>query len=487
MLCYTSKIVSCIDLPLMSAISPEKLKSVEEPLTLPASHVVEEDSDAAPRIENPVKVVIASSFVLRLAGGSTAIMLSAYLKQDVGAAIGMIGLLYSLFYITEFTLAPVFGAISDLRGRRLILVLGPLIGAFALLLYPISAIASLGAISVWLLSFARLLEGVATAAKVPSALGYLADATSGESKRQAILRGRVMGLYESAFLVGMVGGNLLGSKLWELLSVSGFYIVALIYLVATAMLFFWVPETLPVEAKEHHNQSKQAVGDAAHPVRELLKTRLRAYASLLKEPVLRSFVPAWLAINAVVGVMGSLVQPTLIKAKEGTVDVFPNQLLDGKFTTSHAAFAFVGIGVVFMLGIFAWSQVYARIRKTTVMLIAVGGLGLAVASLYAINNQLLNAWAMVPLLAVGIFLMSGFTPVALGYLAEISGTRVEHRGAVMGLYSVFLGLGQFIGSSGGGLFVQWAGNGFNSLILTVLLLGIVATIAVIWLRAKHAV
>lgn len=481
----------------MSVVAPKELKATSKEITAAEDVAVsaptyeEVEHESALRIENPVKVVIASSFVLRLAGGSTAIMLSSYLKQDVAATIGAIGILYSLFYVTELTLAPVFGAISDLRGRRFILILGPFLGALALLLYPISAIASLAAISIWVLAGARLLEGISTAAKVPSALGYLADATSGESKERAALRGRVMGFYEGAFLVGMVGGNLLGSALWEAIHVSSFYIVSLIYLVATVMLFFFVPESLPAEAREHHGKSKEAFSGDSHPVRAILRSRLRAYSSLLKEPVLRSFVPAWLAINAVVGVMGSLAQPMLIKPKEGTLSQFPDQILDGKFTPSQAGLAFVGIGLVFMLGIFVWSLLYARVRKTSVMLIAVGGLGLACAALFVINDQILpaswGAWAMIPLLAVGIFLMSGFTPVALGYLAEISGTRVEHRGAVMGLYSVFLGLGQLIGSSGGGLFVQWLGQGFNGLILAVFLLGVVAAVAVVWLRAKHGV
>ena len=99
----------------------------EEAITLSAS-AKEGESAAALRIETPVKVVIASSFVLRLAGASTAIMLAAYLKQEMEARIDVIGILGALFYVVELTLAPIFGAISDLRGRRPILILGPFWG-----------------------------------------------------------------------------------------------------------------------------------------------------------------------------------------------------------------------------------------------------------------------------------------------------------------------------------------------------------------------
>jgi predicted MFS family arabinose efflux permease len=57
----------------------------------------------------------------------------------------------------------------------------------------------------------------------------------------------------------------------------------------------------------------------------------------------------------------------------------------------------------------------------------------------------------------------------------------------MGLYSVFLGLGQLIGSGFGGFFITWVNLGFNGLILGTFLLGIVAFSTVLWLRVKHEV
>jgi MFS family permease len=450
-----------------------------------------DDSGPPLHINNPLKVVIASSFVLRLAGASTAIMLAAYLRQVVNAQTDLIGILSALFYVTELTLAPVFGALSDLRGRRFILILGPAVGVIALPIYPISALASISIMGVFILAAARLLEGISTAAKVPSALGYLADATSGDSPRRTALRGRVMGFYEISFLVGLVGGTVMGGALWDTFKSTGFFLISFFYLVAALMLFFFVPESLPAEARKNNELSKMTAADAAHPVRAMLRSRLRSYSVLLKEPALRSFVPAWLAINAVVGLMGNLVQPIMIKPREGTPSQFPDQLLDGKFTTSEVGFVFAGFGLIFMLGIFVWSLLYGRIRKTTVMLAAIGGLFLTCVALFGVNNQWLPApagpWALVPLLVVGIFLVSGFTPVALAYLAEISGARVEHRGAVMGLYSVFLGLGQLIGSGGGGFFIKWLGQGFNGLVIGTVLLGIIGFVAVFWLRTKHRV
>lgn len=464
----------------MSSITTDEITTLAD-----TDEHVDLEGAKAERMTNPMKVVIFSSFVLRFAGAMTTIFLSSLLKQNLNAGTGLIGTLYALFYLTELTMSPVFGAISDLRGRRMILILGPLVGALAVLIYPLSAVVGVSLLGIAILSLARLAEGISTAAKVPSALGYLADATSGEGKVRAALRGRVMGLYEVTFLVGLVFGQVIGGRLWESIHVWGFFIVSAVYLVAVALLYFFVPETLPAETRAHNMESQIAASEKDHPVRALLSSRLRAYGQLLREPTLRGFVPAWLAINGVVGLFGNLAQPILIKPKAGVPDDFPNQMLDGKFDPSQASLMFGIFGVVFMVGIFLWSMVYARIRKSTVMLIGSVGLFLTCIALYAINDQLLPSavpWLWIPMLVAGLFMVSGFTPVALAYLAEISGARVEHRGAVMGLYSVFLGLGQLIGSAAGGWFVETIHQGFNGLILGTLILGLTAFVTVVHLK-----
>jgi MFS family permease len=44
-----------------------------------------------------------------------------------------------------------------------------------------------------------------------------------------------------------------------------------------------------------------------------------------------------------------------------------------------------------------------------------------------------------------MFFIAGATPAALGFLADVSERYHTDRSAVMGLYSIFLGLGQVIG------------------------------------------
>jgi predicted MFS family arabinose efflux permease len=67
--------------------------------------------------------------------------------------------------------------------------------------------------------------------------------------------------------------------------------------------------------------------------------------------------------------------------------------------------------------------------------------------------------------------MAGATPAALGLLADISERFPNDRGAIMGLYSVFLAVGQIIGALIGGLAADARGID-GMLIATGALLGV---------------
>jgi MFS family permease len=86
----------------------------------------------------------------------------------------------------------------------------------------------------------------------------------------------------------------------------------------------------------------------------------------------------------------------------------------------------------------------------------------------------------------GLFVLAGGTPAALGMLADISETHPSDRGAIMGLYSIFLGLGQIIGSLAAGLAADWAG--VDGLLVASVVLLIVALVPIRWLReSEHLV
>ncbi len=462
-------------------------------------------------INRSLQVGLLSSFLLRLAGGATAIMLVKYLNFTVAPAHGtdhihpgIVALLSAIFYVTELLLSPVMGALSDRWGRKPFLVLGPIFGALAVQIHPLTTI-------IMIIALARLFEGLATACNIPSTLGFLSDATGGNTA----LRGRVMGLYEVASLVGLVSGPAVGGLLWEGmhlggldlpgLGVNGLRVVSLIYLLAVLLIYLFVDETTPGLARRRaappvgEPELAALVAAAAEgpgtvvaqrmlvggggtgtpSVGDELRARVRGYRELLRLPRLINFIPAWLMVNGVLGLWFTHVSALLTRTTHN-----PAQLLDGGFSATDVAKLFGVFGVVFTIGILFWSLFYARIRKTTMMLASVSGtIGVCVFGTL-LNNQVLpgpsGTWLLAVPLFLSLFLMSGFTPVALAYLADISEERSEDRGMVMGLYSVLFGVGQLGGAILGTPFIQ--AYSFNGLLLATGVLAVLGIAVILHLR-----
>jgi predicted MFS family arabinose efflux permease len=121
------------------------------------------------------------------------------------------------------------------------------------------------------------------------------------------------------------------------------------------------------------------------------------------------------------------------------------------------------------------------------MAIGVVGGVFMVGAIFAINHS--GGW---PLIGVagsgavalgGLFVLAGATPAALGMLADISETHPEDRGAIMGLYSVFLGVGQIIGSVASGTAADW--RGIDGLLIVSLGLLVIALAPLYWLRGSE--
>ena len=77
-------------------------------------------------------------------------------------------------------------------------------------------------------------------------------------------------------------------------------------------------------------------------------------------------------------------------------------------------------------------------------------------------------------------MLAGATPAALGLLADMSEAYPDDRGAVMGLYSVFLGVGQILGSLIGGVAAENAA--IDGLLVATLFLMAVALLPLFHLR-----
>jgi MFS family permease len=108
---------------------------------------------------------------------------------------------------------------------------------------------------------------------------------------------------------------------------------------------------------------------------------------------------------------------------------------------------------------------------------------LAINHLGGISVPLLVALGVIA--AVALFTLSGATPAALGLLADVTEGFEADRSAIMGLYSVFLGVGQVIGAVVGGIAASW--KGIDGLIVATVGLLAIGMGALLNLRAHEVV
>lgn len=411
-----------------------------------------------------VTPLLIGTLLLRTSGGATTVVMGLFLAQlshESGGAITslQVGLLSVAFFATELSLAPCMGALGDRWGRRAFLIIGPFLGLLEVGLIPFTPIAQ----PLLYLSSLQVLAGISSAMMTPATLGYLADYTAHNSA----LRTRIMSFFELVTSGGIALGVVVGGFAWERFGRAAFGLLASLYLLVIVCML---------------------VAPKARQIIERANVRVmvRRYVRMLRTPRLFLFIPAWISLCALVGIWFSSQLPFILS---NPVKSYRHQELMGSMTGpggAHNLSLVLGAYVLFFgLCLVFWAFFMGRVPRLVLMLTSILGVYLCCVALFGINHRAgNNTWLLVwiPLLAAGIFAESSFAPAALAYLADISEDAAKDRGLLMGLYSIFLGLGQLIGNGLGGVFAHsW---GFDGLIYLTAILGIVALVALLVLYRK---
>jgi MFS family permease len=416
-----------------------------------------------------ISSMLLATFVLRVStaitGGMLLFLVADMTKGD-GSGPRVISFLSSGFYTTELTGAIVFGVLADRYGRKVIMLLGPLFGGVAVAMTALTT-------HVPILFVTRLLEGGSTAASIPSTLGFIAAETAHDER----LRGRVVSQFELVSLGGMLAvGPALAGILWDAFGRPAFFLNCGFYAVALGLYAYGVHE---VPRNRQADLAPALPAGSAPPARRKAISGVSRYLRMATNRKVLLFAPTWLAINAILG-LWALQAPLLLK---GNVHD-PSQFLMQGISATSIGFGTAALAVVFGAGILFWGLVYARFRRTTMLLLGVGAFVVMTFDILAINHlggtssSLLAGLGVVAV--VSLFAMSGATPAALGLLADVSEGFEEDRSAIMGLYSVFLGIGQVLGAILGGLAASW--KGIDGLIVATAGLLVIGIIALLNLR-----
>ncbi len=403
--------------------------------------------------------VILGTFTLRFSTGLTGAMLVYYL-DDLPTYGGprvdalTLGIFTASFFAAELILSPFFGTLADRFGYHRIMELGPAFGAVAVVLTGVTTVLPL-------LGLTRWLEGASTAASVPAILGFIAVATVADEG----LRGRAVARFEAATLAGLGAGIVAAGVVYTALGNVAFFANAVLYGVSWGIYRFWVRDPRVKHGGREHDS----------------RTTLSRYVEILRGAHVWLLAPTWIAINGVIGLWTAQSIFQLIRDPQPQ---FADQMLMQGFSPL-AVSGGLGVGmVIFFAGLVYWGNRFKRLRRTTII-----GYGVAGGFVVAGAAVALNHGAGLPSVALaglgilivgGLFVLAGATPAALGLLADMSEPYPKDRGAIMGLYSVFLAIGQITGSLIGGVAAD--ARGIDGLLVATLALLLVALLPLVRLR-----
>jgi len=352
-------------------------------------------------------LILSLILIVAMLGYGMIIPIFPFYIETMGASGSAFGLLIAIGALTELIFGPLWGSLSDRVGRKPVLMVGMFGSALALVLMGLSS-------RFWMLLASRALSGVLLAALSSPALAYVGDSSADKDRGGGI--GLLGGASELGITVGPALGGLLASKSLS----TPFYVAAGISGVTLLLIFFFLPESLPAEARDDKPSEKPLKGFSGF--RDVVKGPVGALLLLL---CLLSFALA--SFESVFGLYAlkkfdyGPEQVGAILSVVGIVSVFGKTLLAGPATRRWGDSAVVK------------SSALAGVTGYLVLLLA-------------------NTYPTI-LLATGFFILTK-TLLRPALFALISKRASFGQGQAMGFSGAFTSLGRI----GGAL---WAGSIFD--------------------------
>lgn len=330
-----------------------------------------------------------------------------------------IGIVISAYSFIQFIFNPIFGRISDKRGRKPVIIFCLLLNAIGYLLFSITD-------SFILLLLSRIVAGIG-GSSISVAQAYIADVTTAEN------RSKGMGIIGSAFGLGFVFGPLLGGILSEFgYAVVGYASAGFSFL-AFILTSFLLPESLKIKNKS------EEVSQVSKRSWKLID--IQSFKVVFKKPDLALLISLFFVLTF-------------------------------SFANIYGTFALLGIQVYhftdkqngFMFGIIGLTS--AIVQGT---LIGTVNKFLTKKKIFIVSSFLISiTLALIPyagnflgLAFVGIFLSIGtglFQPTILSLISEV--TSEKEQGVTLGINQSMSAFARMLGPLWGGFAFEYLGYQF---------------------------
>ncbi|RMI35807.1 MFS transporter [Nocardia stercoris] len=370
--------------------------------------------------------MVGAGFLIALGFGLVAPVLPQYARSfgvGVAAASGIV----SAFALMRLLFAPVSGRLVQRLGEPRIYLSGVLIVA-------VSTGACAVAQSYWQLIVLRALGGVGSTMFTVSSLGLVIRLSPPGQ------RGRVSGLWSTSFLIGSLGGPLIGGALAGLGLRAPFVIYAIALVAATAVVYF--------SLRNSRLSDRPTVRPAA----------VLGFGTALRRPAYRAvLVSNFVNGVAVLGVRTALLPLVVVETLHRS---------RGMAGVALTAFAAGNAAVLFLAG--RWSDRWGRkpFMIAGCLVCAAGTAGVGIAP---------ELWALLAASFVGGVGSGLFTPAQQATVADVLGPDAR-GGPVLAGYQMAGDLGTVLGPIVIGALVQRVSFEFGFVVTGVLLV----TAAVWW-------
>src|ERR1700731_940109 len=351
------------------------------------------------RLLSPLPILLLTVFIDMVGFGIVIPVLPLYAER-FGASPVTTGMLLAVYSGMGFIFSPIIGALSDRLGRRSILLfstIGQATGFF------IMGVAN----SLLWLFVARIIDGI-FGANVSATQAYVAAVTSPED------RSRAMGLLGAAFGVGFIFGPLIGGVLSQISLSAPFYFAASLAAANAVLIFFVLPESLPVKDNPRGNG-------------ETFMTLFRQGLGAIILPLMAAYFFMMTGFSILTSFFA----------------IFTEDRFD--YSASANGYIFAGVGGI---GVIVQGALIGPLLKNfTEKRIAITGVALMSCSMFAL--PLAQTTPMLLLVTAGIAVGNAFINPTINGLVSRSVNKYW-QGRVLGLMQACASLGRFVGPLLGG-------------------------------------